>query len=109
MSRCGGCGVFIIAEGDTLPVLQDALTEDDVPEGLSGATVTFVAVHRLYGVRVSKTATIADADKGWVDVTFATGDLQAGEYDYQYVVVVGSSRLTYPNTGPRSMLVTPRL
>lgn len=110
MSRCNDCGPFTIAEGDTLPVLQDALAEDDeVPEGLDGATVTFVARHRMYEARVEKAATVVDADKGWVDVSFATTDLQAGEYDYQYVVVIGLTRLIFPNTGPRRMLVTRRL
>jgi hypothetical protein len=109
MSNCG-CAAFTIVEGDTLPVLKDTLAQDGVvPEGLDGATIKFVAVHRVYRVRIEKTPTLSDAALGYVDTSFAASDLQAGEYDYRYEVTIGAAKLSFPNTGTLPMLVLPRL
>ncbi len=110
MSTCG-CTEFTIAEGATRPLLTNTLTDPATGAviDLTGATLAFVAVHRLYGVRVTKTPVSAAPTTGVLVTTFAATDLQAGVWDYQYTVTISGAITRYPDASYYTMSVTPAL
>lgn len=108
MSTCG-CHTFAISAGANAPVLEDTLTDaEGTVIDLTDKTLSFVAVHRLYKVRITKTPVAVDPEtSGQVTVAFEPGDLQGGEYDYQYLVTDEDDAVTVvPAYGYFTLTVT---
>lgn len=92
---------FTIKQGDTLPILFDALSyADGSIADLTGAAVTFV-MRSPSAVIVNASAAILSAPGGIISYTFtATDTATPGQYTAEWVVVFGTGQQqTWPTAG----------
>ena len=104
---------FVIKQGDTLPVLQQTLTDSTgAALNLTGATVNFVMRSLVSSTPIiNSSATITNATSGIVTYTFtAANTATAGTYMANWVVTTsGGATLTVPSDGYLSIAVEQNL
>jgi len=97
---------FFIKRNDTSPAVEYALSTDDGPVNLTGATVRF-----YMGSVVDASADVLNATGGIVSYSWATGDTASyGFFNAEFEVTYSDgTKETFPNNGYISVHISPDL